>query len=120
MAKRVTDLTVRTATPPNDTLLEITIPSDTSQNPAGSSFSQAIGNFLKGKAFTRIGAFTLLIKGDGKEDTSLIEDTDIIIYQNVSLDRFAIATAKADALVLPADLDDSSKVAKWIDTGAAL
>lgn len=119
MAERLTDKTARTTKPASDDLVHMVDVSNTTQNPAGSSFKMEIKNFLKGRAFIPVqGCYTL--KESSNESTSSLEAGDLVIYEDVTSDVFIVATIKAAITIVPDDLRDSTKAARWIDNSAML
>ncbi len=114
MAERLTDKTPFTSKPDALDVLHMVDISDTTSNPAGTSFKLPVEQLMKFAGFMLINGARVL-KSTGNESLINIQAGDFGIYVSPGIDRLVIFTAKVNNIVIPTDLDDSGKVAKWVD-----
>lgn len=113
----LTDKTAKTTTPAGTDLLHVVDVSDTTQNPAGSTFKMTVDNFLKGRAFITIQSCYAL-KGSGNESTTALEAGDLAIYESAA--ELIVAVITATITTVPDDLRDAAKARRFIDNSPLL
>lgn len=119
MAERLTDQTLTTAKPNDDDLLHIVKPSVTTDNPSGSSFRIAVGDFLKGRSFVPIlGA--VVYKMGSNNNPAQIQADDWVIHMSTTTNKLIIGIAKAVITSIPADLNDNTKFDIFLESNKSL
>lgn len=112
--QRLTDQTAKTSKPAGDDVVHVVDISNTTDNPAGSSFKMTIDNLLKGRSFKYIqGCLVYSFASD--PSTTAISANDWVIYMNIANTRIVIGISKGALTTIPNDFDDDAKFAKFYD-----
>ena len=114
MAERLTDKTPKTNKPANNDVIHIVDVDDQTGNTAGTSYKQTVEDFMKFAGMMLVNN-TRVVKSSGNESLSQLQAGDTGWYIAPAFDRMVFFTVKVAGITIPADLDDSSKVAKWLD-----
>lgn len=116
MADRLTDKTEKSTNFSNDDLIHLVDVSDTSDNPAGSSFKVELLNLLAAFTWIKVGT-AIVLKLNPLPNNSVIQDGDLVIYMTDA--RLVVGKALASVTTI-ADYDNSARFAKFIDASPLL
>lgn len=128
MAERLTDRTALSSPPAGDDLIHLVDVSDSTDNAAGTSKKQEVGDFLRGRTYgknttvTATAATTLIFNMSNTLNhpvTQALQD-DWAVYMNEVEDRLVIGVAKQTCSSFPSDLDDTAKFLKFYDGNSLL